>query len=1390
MLAFAGCTKDADVEALPVPATQNAKIVLTGISGQTTRTAFGEASQNAVPFLWSAGDCIRIGEQQSAAIAEGGSKASFVFETLAQAETYDVRYNMTGAAASTALIPAEQTQAAAGEPQLGPNGDFGYAATDADGCFTLAHATSYVWFDLYSSDVKSNLKSISLSVVEGISIAGEAVFADGALGACKGSSTVTLALGGDEGVALPAQSSSEVFAAMVLYPADLTDATVAIVCTFADGSAYLTSRSGKQLTAGGTLRISEQIAAADCKNDGVFFLHDAGYTEEVPEKVTALKAVTLGSGRLTAQHLTDIASRLQTDAVVDLGEADYEATEFPNAFYRKTLLKAVSLPRNILTFAAVTSATGAFYGCTGLQRATFPEGVTVIPQNCFRECTKLPAFEIPSTVTAVGSLAFYNCKLITEIEIPEGVEVLPDNTFAYCALLSSVKLPDTLTEIQRNAFYNCKGLKEITLPESVVTLGDYLFSGCSALKSVHLPDGLTAIPNRAFYSCSVLEELNMPSSLKSIGSYAFWNCYLLPDVTLPETLETIGEYSFYNCRSFTHIRLDIETVPAFAFYGSNMTSIELSEKVKTLGRAAFTMNYYLQSITCRATEVPDHDSSSYNSFNQAGTKVEGKKYLYVPAASYDAYQSEWADIIALGYTLEDINEQVLDEGIYYRTSRESDWTAALPSGSFSEFYIKTVGDDSIISQSALADIAERIAAQQNAVSVDLHAARYESDEFPALFAGNTKLGGIQCFDNTTGLVAGAFAGCTALSKAIVPAGVGSIGASTFEGCTALTSITVPASVTEVGDRAFADCAALGTLSLTNLKTIGEEAFAGSGLTEASLSSATIGQKAFRNCEALASLKLTSIATVPAGAFTGCTALAAVTLPATVTNVEAEAFEGCKSLTDLTLGSGVETIGDRAFADCGLTALVLPDNVTKLGSEAFAGNASMASISLGAGITAISDGAFATNDVIERLTVNKTVVSIGANAFADWSKLNTLTVSGNTLKSVGSRAFANAVSLATVYCEPTTVPAIAADGFSGAGEAVTGDRIVYVPDTEAYAAWAAACSNYTFKPFDENYLSEGIYYRTSADEKWTAELPASFATIYVKTAGDNTRLTAAGLAAVAAAVKALDAPATVDLSETLYESATFPNSFNANANLAGIVLPTNVTATAASAFAKTGLTSVRVQAGISYGASAFANCASLTEATVEEGVTAIGNNMFQNTKLARIALPNSVATIGQYSFQSCPLTSVDLGEGVTTVSRYAFWKCAELTEIYFPDATETVGQNAFAGCIKLAKVSFGKGMKTIEAYSFTGSSAMGGACPLLGDITCRSTTPPTLQNDYGTGPFGGSWYDHVGLDVQSENRVIHLPKSTDPATGTGVYADSTWAQLTTDDYGFHFVYDVE
>lgn len=96
LLAFAGCTKDADVEPIAPAPDENAQVVLTGFSGRGTRTGFGGAEDGAVPFLWSAGDYIWASNTRSEAIAEGGSQATFIFESIATADTYDVFYNLTG----------------------------------------------------------------------------------------------------------------------------------------------------------------------------------------------------------------------------------------------------------------------------------------------------------------------------------------------------------------------------------------------------------------------------------------------------------------------------------------------------------------------------------------------------------------------------------------------------------------------------------------------------------------------------------------------------------------------------------------------------------------------------------------------------------------------------------------------------------------------------------------------------------------------------------------------------------------------------------------------------------------------------------------------------------------------------------------------------------------------------------------------------------------------------------------------------------------------------------------------------------------------------------------------------------------------------------------------
>lgn len=1386
LLAFAGCTKDADVEPIAPAPDGNTQVVLTGFSGRGTRTGFGGAEDGAVPFLWSAGDYIWARNTRSEAIAEGGSQATFVFESLETADAYDVFYNLTGPAAATALIPAEQTQQAAGELNLGQNGDFGYA-TAQNGTFTLEHATSYVWFDTYSSDVTSNLLSITLSVSGGQTIAGEAAFADGKLGDCKGSSSVTLSFG-EEGVALPSQSNdTDVFAAMVLYPADLSTATVSIVYKFADGSVYLQTKSGKTLAPGHTLRLSTQIAKSDCKSSGAFFMTEAGVAEELPtEPIGYLKVVTLGESTLSAEELTSIAGNLANGAVIDLGEATFATTEFPMDFTRKTNLQEIALPRNIQTIAD-DSYSGAFYNCSNLKRVTLPEGLTAVGANCFRECSKLESIDLPSTVHTLGKLAFYNCKVLTSAVIPEGMETIPQSLFANCSALNDVTLPSTLKSIESSAFEKT-GLKEITIPESVTTLEDGLFNTCKSLERVQLPDALTEIPKKLCYQCSALTTINMPSKVKDIGEEAFYQCSKLQDVTLPETLETIGARSFGGCNAFTRIVINIPEITEYSFWScANVTSIDLGEKVTSIGRNAFITANNLQTITCRAKNAP---SLASGAFGSAGSKVEGKKILYVPAASYDAYETAWTDVTSQGYALQDINDQQLTDGIYYRASREADWVPTLPA-TFTALYVRTVGDDAALTASQFNTVITKISAQSAPVTLDLNMAKFEATEFPTGLAGNAKLGTIKFFENTASIAAGAFKGCTALTKATVPTGVGTIGESTFEECTALAALTLPSSVKTIGDKAFKSCAALADADLASINSIGIEAFAGTGLTSAKIYATTLGEKSFRDCTELTAITLGSATTIPAEMFAGCTAITTVTIPASVQTIGASAFEGCSKLATLTLGSGVTTLGDRAFADCGLTALALPDNVTTLGDGAFSNNPNIATLQFGAGLTAISDNAFATNDAIENLTIPKTIVTIGAGSFSDWSKLTKLTISGNTLTSIGSKAFENAALLADVYAEPTTAPAVQADSFSGAGTSVQGSKTFHVASVEAYSSWTTAASGYTMEALGPDYLSEGLYYRASGEDPWKSEIPQTFTTLYVKTAGDNTVMTAEQMKAVADAVKALAAPATVDFSEVVYESETFPNSFKSNANLAGIVFPQNVTKTSSAAFQKTGMTSVTLLKGISYGSNAFDSCASLVSVTVEEGVTEIGNYMFQNTKLTSVTLPNSVTKINGNAFASCTaLTTIDLGTGVVTVSDYAFQKCAELTEITFPDATETIGQNAFAGCVKLAKVSFGKNMKTINAYSFTGTSYMGGACPLLGDITCRSTTPPTLKDDYGTGPFGGSWYDHAGKDVPAENRVIHLPKSTDPVGGTGAYADSSWAELATDAYGFTFKYDVE
>ena len=180
----AGCSKD--------DAAQPATYTLKGYSDIETRTDFGTPDANSIPFVWSAGDKIWVGNQESSLLETGGdSSATFTVTTEPQ-EGATIYYNMTGLGA-IANIPTTQNV----NQSLGLNGDFGYA-TVSNGSFTLNHATAYLWFDVTRANGElegATLESITIDAADA-TIAGTAQWNGSSFNAPRnGQSIITLTVG-------------------------------------------------------------------------------------------------------------------------------------------------------------------------------------------------------------------------------------------------------------------------------------------------------------------------------------------------------------------------------------------------------------------------------------------------------------------------------------------------------------------------------------------------------------------------------------------------------------------------------------------------------------------------------------------------------------------------------------------------------------------------------------------------------------------------------------------------------------------------------------------------------------------------------------------------------------------------------------------------------------------------------------------------------------------------------------------------------------------------------------------------------------------------------------------------------------------------------------------
>ena len=115
----------------------------------------------------------------------------------------------------------------------------------------------------------------------------------------------------------------------------------------------------------------------------------------------------------------------------------------------------------------------------------------------------------------------------------------------------SYQIPDGVESIQIYAFKNNRNLEEITMPDSVKKVGQAAFYGCKKLKYIHFSKNITDIPGTTDYmddgvfeGCISLDkDIKFPPNLRHIGSFAFFGCQLT-EINIPEGVEYIGEYAF------------------------------------------------------------------------------------------------------------------------------------------------------------------------------------------------------------------------------------------------------------------------------------------------------------------------------------------------------------------------------------------------------------------------------------------------------------------------------------------------------------------------------------------------------------------------------------------------------------------------------------------------------------------------------------------------------------------------------------------------------------------------------------------------------------------------------------------------------------------------------
>lgn len=238
-----------------------------------------------------------------------------------------------------------------------------------------------------------------------------------------------------------------------------------------------------------SLQIISKYCLSDCTNlKKLFIPNSVRGIEEGAFQYSAFDSINLPA---TIQYIGDYA--FADSKNIEKINIPIELNSFGNAVFRNCpKLKNIEVPENhsLLTInenMLISNDSTKIYFCP-----TYVKGEIKINQitksienSAFYGCSGITKVDFNEGLNSIHNLSFYGCNQIKELILPSGLKYIGEQAFAECSSVVNIILPNTIEELGFGCFYNTK-ISSINIPGSVKVLNDKVFYTCNNLFSASI----------------------------------------------------------------------------------------------------------------------------------------------------------------------------------------------------------------------------------------------------------------------------------------------------------------------------------------------------------------------------------------------------------------------------------------------------------------------------------------------------------------------------------------------------------------------------------------------------------------------------------------------------------------------------------------------------------------------------------------------------------------------------------------------------------------------------------------------------------------------------------------------------------------------------------------